>query len=70
MAKPGPGEVGGGVSLATYERHLRLASEIMMRTHPRITWLDYHEVLKGCDSGDVVYLDPPKARSLVLLLRT
>jgi site-specific DNA-adenine methylase len=53
------GEVGGGVSRATYERHLRLASEIMMRTQPRITWLDYREVLKGCGWGDVVYLDPP-----------
>jgi site-specific DNA-adenine methylase len=53
------GEVGGGVSRNTYERHLRLASEIMMRTQPRMTWVDYREVLKECGSGDVVYLDPP-----------
>jgi site-specific DNA-adenine methylase len=53
------GEIGGGVSRDTYERHIRLASEIMMRTQPRITWVDYREVLKQCGSGDVVYLDPP-----------
>jgi site-specific DNA-adenine methylase len=53
------GEIGGGVSRATYERHLRVASEIMMRTQPRITWLDYLEVLKECGPGDVVYADPP-----------
>ena len=53
------GEIGGGVSRATYERHLRLASEIMMRTRPRISWIDYREVLKECSADDVVYLDPP-----------
>lgn len=53
------GEIGGGVSRATYERYLRLGSEIMMRTQPRITWLDYRAVLKECGAGDVVYLDPP-----------
>jgi hypothetical protein len=40
------GEIGGGVSRATYERYLKVASEIMMRTQPRITWVDYREVLK------------------------
>lgn len=53
------GEIGGGVSRATYQRYLKLASEIMMRTRPRITWLDYREVLKECGPDDVVYLDPP-----------
>jgi site-specific DNA-adenine methylase len=53
------GEIGGGVSRATYERYLKTASEIMMRTEPRITWLDYREVLEQCDSNDVAYLDPP-----------
>jgi site-specific DNA-adenine methylase len=31
----------------------------MMRTQPRITWVDYREVLKECSAGDVVFLDPP-----------
>ena len=53
------GELGGGVSRATYERYLRLASEIMMRTQPHITWVDYRDVLKECGPDDVVFLDPP-----------
>ena len=53
------GEVGGGVTRAGYERNLLLASDIMMRTCPRITWVDYREVLKECGPTDVVYLDPP-----------
>lgn len=53
------GEIGGGVSRATYERYLKLASEIMMRTRPHITWVDYREVLKDCGPDDVVFLDPP-----------
>jgi site-specific DNA-adenine methylase len=53
------GEIGGGVSRGTYERHLGLASEIMMRTQPRITWVDYREVLRECGPNDVLYLDPP-----------
>jgi site-specific DNA-adenine methylase len=53
------GEIGGGVSRATYERNLRIATEIMMRTEPRITCVDYREVLKECGLGDVLFLDPP-----------
>jgi hypothetical protein len=53
------GEIGGGVSRVTYERYLRVASEIMMRARPHITWVDYREVLQSCNAGDVVYLDPP-----------
>jgi hypothetical protein len=53
------GEIGGGVSRATYERYLKVASEIMMRIRPHITWMDYRAVLKECGPADVVYLDPP-----------
>jgi site-specific DNA-adenine methylase len=53
------GEIGGGVSRATFERYLKLAGEIMMRTEPRITWVDYREVLKECGPDDVIFLDPP-----------
>jgi len=53
------GEIGGGVSRVTYERYLRVASEIMMRTRPHITWVDYREVLQHCGPDDVVFLDPP-----------
>jgi site-specific DNA-adenine methylase len=53
------GEIGGGVSRTTYEHYLKIASDIMMRTRPHITWVDYREVLKECGSNDVVYLDPP-----------
>jgi hypothetical protein len=53
------GEIGGGVSRATYQFYLKVANEIMMRTRPHITWLDYREVLQECKPGDVVYFDPP-----------
>lgn len=53
------GEAGGGVSRATYEGYLKVASAIMTRTRPHITWMDYREVLEQCDSNDIVYLDPP-----------
>ena len=55
------GEIGGGVSRVTYERYLKIASEIMMRTQPHITCVDYREVLKECGTDDVVFLDPPYA---------
>ena len=53
------GEIGGGVSRATYQLYLKVASEIMMRTRPHITWVDYRQVLQECNPDDVVYLDPP-----------
>jgi len=50
---------GGGVSQKGFDRNVRLAHEIMQRTQPRITRLDYRNVLKECGESDVVFLDPP-----------
>jgi len=42
-----------------FEQRVRLAYEIIERTQPRITKLDYREVLSQCGEGDVVYIDGP-----------
>jgi D12 class N6 adenine-specific DNA methyltransferase len=53
------------VSREGYENSVRLASEIMRRTTPRITSLDYKSVLAQCGPDDVVYLDPPYVKRWV-----
>src|SRR5208282_2154988 len=47
------------VSKEGFMKGVRLASEIMKRTKPRITYYDYKHVLLECRPDDVVYLDPP-----------
>jgi site-specific DNA-adenine methylase len=47
------------VSKEGYWEAARLAAEIMRRTKPRITNIDWREVLLELGPEDVVYLDPP-----------
>lgn len=47
------------VSREGFRKAIRLAAEIMRRTEPRITDMDWKHVLIECGPDDVVYLDPP-----------
>ncbi len=53
------GKAAGRLNSKGFARRVRLATEIMQRTKPRITQLHYRDVLPECGEGDVVYLDPP-----------
>jgi site-specific DNA-adenine methylase len=47
------------VSKEGFRKTIRLAAEIMQRTQPKITSMDWRHVLLECRSTDVVYFDPP-----------
>jgi hypothetical protein len=56
----GSGDDGGGVSSSGYQRTLRECHQILTRTRPKITGLDWrHLGLEKLTQDDVVVLDPP-----------
>ncbi len=56
----------GGVSASGYERAIHQCHDLMQKTQPRVTNLDWRKLgLEGLSDQDVVFLDPPYPASNV-----